>query len=412
MPAIQRTFYTTRKTRGLLFAAMTFIITGLFLAQPILALAANTGGWKIITSPNASTTSVSNNTLDGVTAISDSDVWAVGNFSSTNGGAINHTLTEHWNGTAWSIVASPDVGSMGSSLQAVSAASSTDVWAVGTEQTSGDVNGDRTLIEHWNGTAWSVVPSPNPSIEGDNLTGVAAISATNAWAVGFFENKAQSALLPIILHWDGTSWTLFSNIPNIQMIVNAITARSATDIWAVGNDPAESTNIALHFNGTKWSITPTADFASSQQIISGVAAPAANDAWMVGSFSGPAVGSFLQPLAIHWNGKTWSMVSVPNPSPFLNRFFAVAAISTSDVWAVGQANTPDGLTLHNLIEHWNGKQWSIVPAPNKLPQGNNANGQLGVTVSGPTSLWSVGGYDSLVKGNPGERTLTLHNTQG
>ncbi len=406
------TLFKTRNTRSLIFVFLLFFVAGLLLARPILAFAASAPGWQIVPSPNASTTSVSNNTLFGVTAVSDSDVWAVGNFNSSNGGAINHTLTEHWNGTAWSVVASPNVGSMGSSLLAVSAASTNDVWAVGNVQTSNNVNFDLTLIEHWNGTAWSVVPSPNPSSEGDDLTGVAALSASNAWAVGYFENNAQSALQPIIFHWNGAAWSLFPNIPNIGMVASAITARSATDIWAVGNDAGEMTNIALHFNGTQWTITPTADFSSSQQIISGVAAPAANDAWMVGSFASATVGSFLQPLAIHWNGKTWSMVATPDPSPFTNRLRAVAAISTSDVWAVGQANTPDGLNLHTLIEHWNGKQWSIVASPNNPPTGQAFDGLLGVTVSGLTSLWSVGGFDSLVKGNPGERTLTLHDTQG
>ena len=404
----QHTLFKMRTTQGIFFVAITFVFTFLFLAQPILALATSASSWQIVPSPNRSTKSFSNNTLFGVAALSDSDVWAVGNFLSSNNGAINETLTEHWNGTAWKLVSSPNVGTLGSSLFAVSTASSKDVWAVGTVQTSSSVNGNRTLIEHWNGTAWSVVPSPNPSNEGDDLTGVAALSATNAWAVGFFENNQMSALQPIILHWNGTAWSLFPNIPNIGMIVEAITARSATDIWAVGSDAGETTNIALHFNGTQWSITSSANFPSSQQIISGVAAPAANDAWIVGSFAPPNVGAFLQPLALHWNGKTWSMVPTPNPSPFNNRLRAVAAISTSDVRAVGQANTPDGLNLVTLIEHWNGKQWSIVASPN-VPDGSNTfDGLLGITVSGPTSLWSVGGFDSKT----GERTLTLHNTQG
>src|SRR5258708_6648103 len=188
--------HTLFKTRGIFFVAMTLAIVGLFFAQALLAVAANATGWQIVPSPNRSIKSFSNNTLFGVAALSDSDVWAVGNFLSSNNGAINETLTEHWNGTAW-----------------------------------------------------SVVPSPNPSTQGDNLTGVAALSATNAWAVGFFENNAQSALQPIILHWNGTAWSLFPNIPNIGMVVEAITARSATDIWAVGTDAAETTNIALHFNG-------------------------------------------------------------------------------------------------------------------------------------------------------------------
>jgi hypothetical protein len=413
-PTQPKTHPNTRKRkahRSLVFIATLIAGVALLLAQPTVAIAASSA-WKIVTSPNGSTTPVSNNLLSGVAAISDTDVWAVGDFNSTDDNVINHTLAEHWNGTAWSIVPSPNVGTMGSSLSAVSAASSKDVWAVGTVQTDDSANGNRTLIEHWNGSAWSVVPSPNPSSRSDNLTGVAAISATNAWAVGWYENDEQSALLPIISHWDGTSWSLAPSIPAISMITTAITTRSATDIWVVGHDPGETSSIALHFNGQQWSNTSATGFSSSQVIIRGVAAPASNNAWMVGSFTPAVVGAYLQPLALHWNGTTWSMVTVPNPSPYTNQLFAVASISTTDVWAVGQENTPDGLNLHTLVEHWNGKQWAIVASPNLPATGTAFDGLLGITASGPTSLWAVGGFDSLVQGNPGERTLIQHNTQG
>lgn len=406
---IPYTFFTTRNTRSLFFVAMTAVIVALLLALPSLALAASSGNWIIVASPNPRTKPISNDTFYGVAALSDSDVWAVGACNGNN--AINHTLTEHWNGTAWSIVPSPDAGAMGSSLAAVSAVSSTDVWAVGAEQTSNSASGNRTLIEHWNGAAWSVVPSPDPSVQGDNLTGVVALSATDAWATGWYENNGQSALLPIILHWNGTDWSLFPNIPGISMIVRGIAAHSASDIWIVGYDPLSTTNISLHFNGTQWSVAPTAEFPSSFQQIWGVTVPAANDAWMVGSYS-PNINSDLQPLAIHWNGTTWSKVATPDPNQYDNRLYAVAAINANDVWAVGQENTSNGLNLHTLIEHWNGTTWSIVASPNQPAHGTAFDVLLGVTTSGLTSLWSVGGFDHLVKGNPGERTLTLHDTQG
>ena len=403
----QYTFFKLGAMRGIFFIATTFVFALLFLAQPILVFAASTSGWQIVPSPNKSTVTFSTNNLFGVAAISDSDVWAVGTFNgSNNNSAINETITEHWNGSAWTLVPSPNVGTKGSSLFAVSAASTNDVWAVGRVQTSSSASGNRTLIEHWNGSAWSVIASPNPSSEGDNLMGVAAISATNAWAVGFFENNAMSAEQPLILHWDGSTWSVFPKIPNINMMAEAITARTASDIWAVGTDTASTTNIALHFDGTQWSITPSASFSSAQQHISGVAAIAANDAWMVGSFE--RTNHLLQPLALHWNGQTWSMVSVPNPSIFSNQLFGVAAISTSDVWAVGQTVPPSSVGVDTLIEHWDGTQWSIVSSPN-VPDGRRTfDGLSGITVSGPTSLWAVGGFDSPT----GQRTLTVHNTQG
>lgn len=70
------------------------------------------------------------------------------------------------------------------------------------------------------------------------------------------------------------------------------------------------------------------------------------------------------------------------------------------------------LNLSTLIEHWNGTKWSIVPSPNQTPQGNNINILLGIDSSGPGKLWAVGEWESLVQGNPGQRTLTLHTIQG
>src|SRR5205085_4784015 len=121
--------------------------------------------------------SASDDELTGVSAVSPSNVWAVG-YSNTRTG--DKTLIEHWNGTSWSKVKSPNVTSE-SSLAAVSALSSTDAWAVG----SSGVSSVKTLVEHWNGTTWSRVPSPNRSNVENELLGVSALSPSNVWAVGY-----------------------------------------------------------------------------------------------------------------------------------------------------------------------------------------------------------------------------------
>ena len=115
------------------------------------------------------------NVLYAVTALAANDVWAVG--AQAEG---TRTLTEHWNGTAWSIVASPnpDAGSANDFLAAVSAVSSTDVWAVGFSSTF------KTLTLQWNGSRWKVVASPNPSPVRNELFGVGAVSGGTVWAVG------------------------------------------------------------------------------------------------------------------------------------------------------------------------------------------------------------------------------------
>ncbi len=416
MGHFQRRLFNLRTSTNLLFATSIGVLLSLFLLQPTWAQAASST-WTIVSSPNASTVSLSNNELNGVAALSDTNVWTVGDYSSTTDNNVDHTLIEHWNGTAWSLITSPNAGTMSNQLLAVSGDSTSDVWAVGDFATSSTAEGNRTLIEHWNGTAWSVVNSPNASSEGDNLTGVAAISVSNVWAVGWFENNGESEILPLIEHWNGIVWSVVTRVPTNSdtTFLNAITAVSATDIWAVGKSfdgSGNQNNLAMHWNGTQWGISPSAIFTSGgQQTLASVTASSSQDVWAVGSFA-PSTGENLQTLAVHWNGTKWSKVTTPDVDAFLNRLFGVAAISSTDVWAVGQAVTTNGLGLQTLIEQWNGTQWNIVSSPNKNPQGDNANSLLAVTASGPQTLWAVGSWDSLTQGNPGFRTLTEHTTQG
>src|SRR5439155_2016741 len=113
-------------------------------------------------------------------AVSANDVWAVGYY--TVFGSADHTLIEHWNGASWGIVPSPNPGS-NNYLYGVVALSANDIWAVGEYIDSSGVY-RRTLVEHWNGTSWSVVPSPNGS-----LHGVAAVASNDLWAVGYRQNR-------------------------------------------------------------------------------------------------------------------------------------------------------------------------------------------------------------------------------
>jgi len=73
---------------------------------------------------------------------------------------------------------------------------SSDAWAVGAD--TDFVTSFENVIEHWNGTAWTVVPS---AVRDGSLFGVTATSTANAWAVG----SGNSG--PLIEHWNGSRWT-------------------------------------------------------------------------------------------------------------------------------------------------------------------------------------------------------------
>ncbi len=102
-------------------------------------------------------------------------------------------------------------------------------------------------------------------------------------------------------------------------------------------------------------------------------------------------------------------MTTPKVGSTPTQFFSVAAINSSDVWAVGESTASNSVTRQSLTEQWNGTKWSVIASPDN---GSNSNILQGVTVSGPTSLWSVGTFQVALQGLLSTRTLTLHTTQG
>src|SRR5436309_1238371 len=101
---------------------------------------------------------------------------------------------------AWSVVQSPYASPGNNELHAVASVSANDVWAVGTSENN--LGNSQTLILHWDGTAWSIVPSPTTGMVEGNLLGVGAVSTNDVWAVGsFLPTKGGGQAL--IEHWNG-----------------------------------------------------------------------------------------------------------------------------------------------------------------------------------------------------------------
>ena len=332
--------------------------------------APSTCNWRVVSSPNPSGQNF--NSLTGVAAISANSIWAVG--TSYHGGIPNQAIIEHWNGTSWSLVSNPGSGS---SLQSVVALAANNVWTVGTKSS-------QTFIEHWNGTKWSVVSSPNASSE-DFLNGVAATSSSDVWAVGYFFNNSD-VRQTMIEHWNGTKWSLVSS-PNTGSNFNTLSGVSAIspkNAWAVGDVYDASTNIdqplVEHWNGTSWKVVSTPSIANAG--LAGITAISASDMWAVGTtvING---GTNSQPLTEHWNGTKWSIVS--GPTPFSSLLFSVSALSTSNVWTVGVFNNSSGGSS-TLVEHWNGTKWATVTSPNPKSF-SSLNGAVAVSAN---HVWAVG----------------------
>jgi hypothetical protein len=182
--------------------------------------------------------------LDGVAATSLVNAWAVGYYYNGRAGSSEgyRTLVLRWDGTAWKRVASPNVPRSGENyLNAVTAASPASAWAVGDYFIRGGT-ADRTLMLRWDGTAWKRVASPDPGTADNFLRGVAAASPANAWAVGEYDNFITPVILSahrtLILHWDGTAWKRVAS-PNpggsaSDISLQGVAAASPGNAWAVG----------------------------------------------------------------------------------------------------------------------------------------------------------------------------------
>src|SRR5439155_1683990 len=236
--------------------------------------------WSVVPGTNPGS---NDNVLNAVAVVSANDIWAVGYRSDgVNDGG---TLVAHWDGARWSVVPSPDPG-LYNYFTGVVAVSTNDVWAVGwyVNDHSGP---QQTLVEHWNGSGWSVVPSPRPSPYNSGLDGIAAVSANDIWAVGSYLPDSSGPHQTLIEHWDGSRWSVVPS-PNMNSFYNnlkAVAAVSADDIWAVGeygyNLNWPYWTLVEHWNGSSWTVVPSHDPGSLSDYLDGVAAVSANDVWTV-----------------------------------------------------------------------------------------------------------------------------------
>lgn len=290
------------------------------------------------------------NRLLGVTALAPDDVWAVG---TTGVQRVAQTLIEHWDGSAWSQVPSPQGPYDTSELRSVAAASPTDIWAVGMGDGQQFEFPD-VVLEHWDGSAWSFV-SDHTSWSSRQLTGVTALSSRNVWAVGYGLLDYEYGYLPISLHWNGTSWRQvaikYGDVSDDHYL-RSVDATPAGDLWAAGDELTggpRASRLELHTAG-RWTRVDSPNLGATS--VYGVSALADDDVWAVGSGD-----DGRQSFTLHWDGGTWQAVDAPSRNG-ANTLFGVSNIAADDAWAVGFSGPRSSQRI--LIEHWDGTAWTIL----------------------------------------------------
>lgn len=262
-------------------------------------------------------------------------------------------------------------------------------------------------------TGWTQVPSVSFGSQDNVLTGVSAASATDVWAVGTFQPNTSSVLNTLAQHFDGTRWTAFP-LPNVggqENVLMGVSMPTTGKAWAVGyfvNGKFQQQTLIEHFDGTAWSVVPSPNPGAQRDILFGVAAITDTDVWAVGADED--TNGVWHALTEHWNGSAWSVVNAVDAGANGNQFYAVKALATNNVYAVGQQSGA-GFPSQALIEHWNGTAWSVVNSPadaaTALPLGVTATAAT-LTLVGEQETDSAPYTTYVAAGAPG--SLSIQST--
>ena len=338
---------------------------GLCLAGASSALAAT---WSIQSAPTP--TGAMSSDLSGVTCTTAAACVAVGEYVDSSG--VKVALAEAWNGTAWSIKPTPNAaGAASSTLSGVSCTATAACTAVGYYVNASGV--DETLVERWNGTAWLIQASANPT--GGGVLSAVSCNAGTCTAVG---HSGQNA--PLAERWSGSVWLIQPTAsPSVGGSLSGVSCTAASACSAVGQ--SGKATLAEQWNGSAWSIQPTPNpiptgIMLASSLLSGVSCTAATGCTAVGDWTGwqcnngkPTCNCFQLPycrhrlvtLAERWDGATWAIQKTITPGYTGSYLPGVSCLSATDCTAIGTYIGP--ATGDALAEQWDGSTWTYQYPP-------------------------------------------------
>lgn len=318
--------------------------------------------------------------LLAVDAAAGNDVWAVGG-GRTNDTGVSRSLILHWDGSEWARIAGPDVGM----LIDVAAVSDESAWAI-----SGDT------ILRWDGSSWDISPQPLP--EGAYLSSIDASGINDAWAVGvqpgaeWVDEQGESNVGydTLTMHWDGSRWTVVPS-PNAaprHNDVEAVLALSPVNAWVVGYSEGDRPRtFTMHWDGSKWEVIPSPDPGSEFNVLWGIGTDGVGGIWAVGHYGYEEPGSRLVALYLRWTDSQWEIISGPSGDATHQTPTALSGTSANDSWAVGSEPTSSF-----LVAGWDGSTWTASEA--ELPTADVSATLLSDVVAVSRSdAWAVGRYD-------------------
>jgi hypothetical protein len=325
-------------------------------------------------------------TLVGVSCTSPRACMAVGSYS----GHTSRILTERWDGSRWSIVpARLPAGAIDGGFNDVSCTSDRACIAVGAYDL--DARRSSTLAERWDGSRWSIQRIPDqPGVPGSFLNGVSCSSATDCMAVGDYGDPGNHGPPSVLVeHWDGSRWSVQTSrsAGGIDGFLGGVSCTSRNACTAVGGT-ARGAARAERWNGAVWTAQRTPAVSKRDQtFFAAVSCTSASTCTAVGTDSN-RTGVF--PLSQGWNGSRWSSEGAHFDG---DEFTSVACTSANACTAVGDA----GGGSETLAAIWNGSRWSAQPTPRDTSGRTNYT-LFDVSCTSKSVCVAVGGINKAANG--------------
>ncbi len=314
--------------------------------------------------------------LGGVSCTSATACTAVGTYAGSSNTLL--PLAERWDGSTWTIQTTPTPpGAFDTQFASVFCTSGTSCTAVGSYDST---SGYATLAEHWDGTSWTIEPTPPPDSGSDSfleLDSVSCTSDTACTAVGEGIDERTFANTALVERWDGTSWTVQSTPNPAGRRLHGVSCTSTTACTAVGEN-GDGTTLAEVWDGSTWTVQPTPGTGLLESVSCTTSTACTAVGFSGGTFSGT-------PVAERWDGTAWTTQTTPTVSDA--ELLGVSCTSATACQAVGErTGASDGYT-HTVAEHWDGTSWSQQPTPRPIGKFATLNG---VSCTSATQCTAVG----------------------
>ncbi len=328
----------------------------------------------------------------------------------------------------WCVVSSPNPDLVYNELDGIAVIGYNDAWAVGVDGFPNRYN-RRAITEHWDGGSWTVISPTQKGDGSNNLAAVTAVSSNSVWAVGSYYTATYPNnyfQYPLIQHYSNGSWQDISGTISPDAMCGgsalaAVAALSDNDVWAIGaynvgdtgmcfpppNPPA--TNVKVnHPYAQHCSLQPVVTCTLTlppyagvgYNAVNGIAAISTTNVWAVGSYSSDGIPRSVgapRPLILHYTG-VWTTTTSPSLTvdSVLN---AVDYYNANDIWAVGTQLVSG--SQQTLVEHYDGSIWKVA---NNIPNPGANNILRSVFMTNERDIWAVGQYDT----NSSTNSLILH----